>query len=67
MGRLFVKNDTEQWKYNINWSWVANRDDWFYAVNDERRRYNEKIMTQEQAYAKFEEYYPKEDFENGKT
>ena len=67
MTRLFTSQDDQQWQYNKNWSWAANRDDWFYAVNEERRKYNEKTMTQEQAYAKFEEYYPKKDFENGKN
>ena len=64
-------SEQKMWKYNNNWSWAANRDDWFFAVNDERRRYNEDLLTKELADIKFEERYPQKEYDkqinHGKT
>tara|TARA_B100001113_G_C21024334_1_gene584971 strand:+ start:861 stop:1076 length:216 start_codon:yes stop_codon:yes gene_type:complete len=56
-------NEDEVWKYNYDWSWTANREDWIRAVNDERRKYNEDTLPLELANSKFEEYYPQKEYD----
>jgi hypothetical protein len=56
-------SEDKVWRYNYSWSWTANRDDWIRAVNDERRKYNEDMLPAELADLKFEEYYPKKDYD----
>ena len=58
--------EQKTWQYNSEYSYQANMSSWIDAVNFERKQYNETVLTQEQAEMKFQEVYPKEDF-NGRT
>lgn len=61
-----MQAEQKTWQYNSEYSYEANMSNWRDAVNFERKQYNETILTQEQAEMKFQEVYPKEDF-NGLT
>ena len=50
------------WEYNPEYSYEANMSIWIDAVNFERKQYNEKILTPEQAEMKFNEYYPRSEY-----
>lgn len=50
------------WEYNPDLSYEANMSSWVDAVNWERRQYNEKQLTLEQAEMKFQEYYPRNEY-----
>lgn len=51
------------WQYNPEYSYEANMSSWIDAANFERKQYQETLLTQEQATMKFEEYYPRSDYE----
>jgi len=55
--------EEQQWTYNKKSSYEANRSSWIDACNFERSRYNEEILTPEQAEMKFSELYPRSDYE----
>ena len=59
---MHIEQD-KKWEYNTEWSWTANRDDWIIAVNAERRKYSEDVLPMELAHAKFEEQYPRSEYE----
>jgi len=61
-----MQTEQKTWQYNSEYSYQANMSSWIDAVNFERKQYNETVLTQEQAEMKFQEVYPKEDF-NGLT
>jgi hypothetical protein len=61
-----MQTEQKTWQYNPEYSYEANMSSWIDAVNFERKQYNETVLTQEQAEMKFQEVYPKEDF-NGLT
>ncbi len=61
-----MQTEQKTWQYNPEYSYQANMSSWIDAVNFERKQYNETVLTQEQAEMKFQEVYPKEDF-NGLT
>jgi len=61
-----MQTEQKTWQYNSEYSYQANMSSWIDAVNFERKQYNETMLTQEQAEMKFQEVYPKEDF-NGRT
>ena len=61
-----MQTEQKTWQYNPEYSYQANMSSWIDAVNFERKQYNETVLTQEQAEMKFQEVYPKEDF-NGRT
>jgi len=61
-----MQTEQKTWQYNSEYSYQANMSSWIDAVNFERKQYNETVLTQEQAEMKFQEVYPKEDF-NGRT
>jgi len=50
------------WEYNPQYSYVANMHSWREAANFERKTYGEKILTEEQAEMKFQEYYPRSEY-----
>jgi len=60
MGKAIVKE--KSWEYNPDYSYEANMSSWIDAVNFERKQYNEKILTFEQAEMKFNEYYPRSEY-----
>jgi hypothetical protein len=60
MGEAIVKE--KPWEYNPDYSYEANMSSWIDAVNFERKQYNEKILTSEQAEMKFNEYYPRSEY-----
>lgn len=60
MGETIVEE--KQWEYNPEYSYEANMSSWIDAVNFERKQYNEKILTLEQAEMKFNEYYPRSEY-----
>ena len=60
MGEAIVKD--KPWEYNPDYSYEANMSSWIDAVNFERKQYNEKILTLEQAEMKFNEYYPRSEY-----
>lgn len=60
MGEAIVKE--KPWEYNPDYSYEANMASWIDAVNFERKQYNEKILTPEQAEMKFNEYYPRSEY-----
>ena len=53
----------KKWEYNHEWSWTANRDNWVFAVNDERQKYGEDKLSLDLAYVKFEEQYPRNEYD----
>lgn len=57
-----MKAEQKTWQYNPEYSYAANMSSWVDAVNFERRRYNETMLTQEQAEMKFMETYPRSDY-----
>ena len=56
-------NDSNQWQYNPEFSYEANMSNWIDAVNFERRKHQETELTQEQAEMRFQEMYPRSDYE----
>ena len=60
MGEAIVKE--KPWEYNPDYSYEANMSSWIDAVNFERKQYNEKQLTLEQAEMKFQEYYPRNEY-----
>ena len=60
MGEAIVKE--KSWEYNPEYSYEANMASWIDAVNFERKQYNEKQLTLEQAEMKFQEYYPRNEY-----
>jgi hypothetical protein len=51
------------WQYNPEYSYEANMNNWRDAANFERKQYQEVLLTEEQAKMKFQEYYPRSDYE----
>ena len=51
------------WQYNPEYSYEANMNSWRDAANFERKQYQEALLTEEQAEMKFQEYYPRCDYE----
>lgn len=60
MGEAIVQE--KSWEYNPEYSYEANMSSWIDAVNFERKQYNEKQLTLEQAEMKFMEYYPRNEY-----
>ena len=56
-------NESNQWQYNLEFGYEANMSNWIDAVNFERRKHQETELTQEQAEMKFQEMYPRSDYE----
>jgi len=57
-------NDSNQWQYNPEYSYEANMANWIDAVHFERSANNETKLTQEQAEMKFQEMYPRSEYES---
>ena len=60
MGETIVKE--KQWEYDSNKSYEVNMSSWIDAVHWERRKYNERQLTQDEAIMKFKEYYPRNEY-----
>ena len=54
--------EENQWQYNSEFSYEANMNNWVDAVNFERSKYNETLLTKEQAEMKFQELYPRSEY-----
>ena len=57
-------NDSNQWQYNPEFGYEANMSNWIDAVNFERRKHQETELTQEQAEMRFQEMYPRSEYES---
>ena len=55
----------EQWQYDATKSYEVNRSSWIDAVYWERKKYDERQLTDSEAKMKFSEYYPRDQY--GKT
>ena len=53
----------KKWEYNHDNYRTANRDNWVFAVNDERQKYGEDKLSLDLAYVKFEEQYPRSEYD----
>ena len=63
MGETMVYE--EQWEYDSTKSYEVNRSSWIDAVYWERKKYDERQLTDSEAKMKFAEYYPRDQY--GKT
>ena len=52
----------KQWPYDIAKSYECNMQSWIDAVYWERKRYNERQLTESEAKMKFSEYYPRSQY-----
>ena len=52
----------EQWQYDTKKSYEVNRSSWIDAVYWERKKYNERQLTRDEAIMKFQEIYPRSDY-----
>ena len=60
MGEVIVEE--KQWKYDSSKSYEVNMNSWIDAVYWERKKYNERQLTQDEAIMKFKEYYPRNEY-----
>ena len=60
MGEVIVEE--KQWKYDSSKSYEVNMSSWIDAVYWERKQYNERQLTQDEAIMKFKEYYPRNEY-----
>ena len=52
----------KQWEYDTTKSYECNMQSWIDAVYWERKRYNERQLTESEAKMKFSEYYPRSQY-----
>ena len=57
MGETMVYE--KQWIYDPTKSYEVNRSSWIDAVYWERKKYDERQLTESEAKMKFDEYYPR--------
>ena len=55
----------KQWEYDHSKSYECNMQSWIDAVYWDRKKYNERQLTESEAKMKFKEYYPRDQY--GKT
>tara|TARA_B100000214_G_scaffold303375_1_gene234062 strand:+ start:341 stop:529 length:189 start_codon:yes stop_codon:yes gene_type:complete len=55
----------KQWEYDSTKSYECNMQSWIDAVYWERKKYDERQLTDSEAKMKFAEYYPRDQY--GKT
>ena len=60
MGEIIVEE--KQWEYDSGKSYEVNMSSWIDAVYWERKKYNERQLTQDEAIMKFKEYYPRNEY-----
>ena len=60
MGEVIVEE--KQWEYDSSKSYEVNMSSWIDAVYWERKKYNERQLTQDEAVMKFKEYYPRNEY-----
>lgn len=60
MGEIIVEE--KQWEYDSSKSYEVNMSSWIDAVYWERKKYNERQLTQDEAIMKFKEYYPRNEY-----
>lgn len=60
MGEVIVEE--KQWEYDSSKSYEVNMSSWIDAVYWERKKYNERQLTQDEAIMKFKEYYPRNEY-----
>lgn len=60
MGEVIVEE--KQWEYDPSKSYEVNMSSWIDAVYWERKQYNERQLTQDEAIMKFKEYYPRNEY-----
>ena len=60
MGEVIVEE--KQWEYDSSKSYEVNMSSWIDAVYWERKQYNERQLTQDEAIMKFKEYYPRNEY-----
>ena len=60
MGEVIVEK--KQWEYDSSKSYEVNMSSWIDAVYWERKKYNERQLTQDEAIMKFKEYYPRSEY-----
>ena len=51
-----------QWQYDTNKSYECNMQSWTDAVYWERKKYNERQLTNNESTMKFKELYPRSDY-----
>tara|TARA_Y100001937_G_C7111858_1_gene328025 strand:+ start:1643 stop:1828 length:186 start_codon:yes stop_codon:yes gene_type:complete len=52
----------DQWYYDKTKSYECNMQSWMDAVYWERKKYDERQLTTEEARMKFQEMYPRRDY-----
>ncbi len=52
----------EQWEYDTDKSYECNMQSWIDAVYWERKKYNERQLTNDEATMKFKEMYPRSEY-----
>ena len=52
----------KQWKYDTAKSYECNMQSWIDAVYWERKMYNERQLTNDEATMKFKEMYPRSEY-----
>ena len=52
----------KQWEYDATKSYECNMQSWIDAVYWERKKYDERQLTDSEAKMKFSEYYPRSQY-----
>ena len=52
----------EQWEYDTDKSYECNMQSWIDAVYWERKKYDERQLTNDEATMKFKEMYPRSEY-----